>query len=74
MNNSIAEMTVDELKQLVRAAVRDALQELLPDPDAGLELRVDVIDFLRESLAQERQGTLMKISAGQVAADFGLDW
>ena len=74
MNDSVADMTVDELKQLVRAAVRDALQELLPDPDAGLELREDVIDFLRESLAQESQGTLMKIPAGQLAADLGLDW
>ena len=74
MNNSVSDMTVEELKQLVRAAVRDALQDLLPDPDAGLELREDVIDFLRESLAQEAQGTLRKISADQVAADLGLDW
>ena len=74
MNNSVADMTVEELKQLVRAAVRDALQDLLPDPDAGLELRDDVIDSLRESLIQERQGTLTRISAGQLATDLGLDW
>jgi hypothetical protein len=74
MNNSVADMTVDELKRLVHAAVRDALQELLPDPDAGLELREDVIDFLRESLAADRQESMTKITASQVAAELGLDW
>jgi hypothetical protein len=74
MNGTIADLTVDELKQLVRAAVREVLDELLPDPDSGLELRDDVIDQLRESLAQEKQGGLRKIAANQVAEELGLTW
>ena len=74
MSRSIADLTVDELKQLIRAAVWDALQELLPDPDAGLELREDVIDSLRESLAHHHQASANWIPIAQLAAELGLDW
>ena len=74
MSRSIADLTVDELKQLIRAAVWDALQELLPDPDAGLELREDVIDLLRESLAHSRQMDTTAIPIAQLARELGLDW
>ena len=35
----VAEMTVQELKTLIQNTVREVLQEILRDPDAGLELR-----------------------------------
>ena len=35
----VAEMTAIELKTLVQSAVRETLQDILGDPDAGLELR-----------------------------------
>jgi len=74
MSRSIADLTVDELRQLIRAAVWDALQELLPDPDAGLELREDVIDLLRESLEHKRQMDTTMIPFAQLAHELGLDW
>ena len=74
MSDSVADLTVDELKQLVRTAVREALDELLPDPDGGLELRDDVVDALREALSQERHGDLKKLAANQVAKELGLTW
>ncbi len=74
MTGTVAELTVDELKQLVRSAVREALDELLPDPDSGLDLRDDLIDFLRESLAEQREGSLTTVPAEQVAKELGLNW
>ena len=38
-NMPVAEMTVQELKTLIQNTVREVLQEILRDPDAGLELR-----------------------------------
>ena len=38
-NMPVAEMTVQELKTLIQSTVREVLQEILRDPDAGLELR-----------------------------------
>jgi hypothetical protein len=35
----VAEMTVQELESLIQNTVREVLQEILRDPDAGLELR-----------------------------------
>ncbi len=74
MKGTVAELTVDELRQLVRSAVREALDELLPDPDSGLDLRDDLIDYLRESLAEEQKGSLTTVSAEQVAKELGLNW
>jgi hypothetical protein len=74
MPGTVSDLTVDELKQLVRLAVREALDDLLPDPDSGLELRDDVVDSLRDSLAQEAQGHLTRIAADQVASELGLTW
>ena len=37
-NMPVAEMTVQELKTLIQNTVREVLQEVLRDPDAGLEL------------------------------------
>ncbi len=74
MSGTVADLTIDELKQLVRSAVREALDELLPDPDSGLDLRDDVADQLRESLAQEKQGSLKVVAAEQVAKELGLNW
>ena len=38
-NMPVAEMTVQELRTLIQNTVREVLQEILRDPDAGLELR-----------------------------------
>ena len=35
----VAEMTATQLRELIQSAVKETLQEILGDPDAGLELR-----------------------------------
>ena len=42
MAKTVAEMTGEELRELVGAAVEEKIVELLGDPDAGLLLREDV--------------------------------
>lgn len=51
MAKIIAEMTGEELRELVGAAVEQKIVELLGDPDAGLVLRENV----RKRLLHQRQ-------------------
>ena len=48
----IADLTVDEFKDLVRATMMQSFADLLGDPDEGLVLRDDFVDELRRSLAE----------------------
>lgn len=51
MSKIVAEMTGEELRELVGAAVEQKIVELLGDPDAGLVLR----DNVRKRLLRQRQ-------------------
>jgi hypothetical protein len=73
MSARVAELTVDELKQIIKEAVEQKLEEMLGDPDEGLELHEEIKARLRRSLEAERRGT-RGISAQEVAAQLGLEW
>jgi len=73
MSTTVAELTVDELKEIVQEAVEQKLSEMLGDPDEGLELREEIKARLRHSLEAERRGT-RGIPAQEVAAQLGLEW
>ncbi len=60
----IADMTGKEFKTLIR----QTLYELF-DPDEGLELRPEVEEELRQSLASKE-----RIPIEEVAEKLGLDW
>lgn len=60
----IGDMTVGELKTLIRNVVREAI-----DPDYGLELRQDVEKELKES--SQSKG---RIPVEEVAEKLGLKW
>jgi hypothetical protein len=47
---TVAEMTAMQLKTLIQSAVKEALQEMLGDPDIGLELRPEFEDRLRQAM------------------------
>ena len=69
----VKELSVEQLKALIQEAVEEKLQEILGDPDQGLELREDIKDRLRHSLAAvERREEVIPI--GQVAKEIGLEW
>ena len=71
MSTRVAELTVEELKQMIQEAVEQKLSEMLGDPDEGLELREEIKARLRRSLEAERRGA-RGISAQEVTAQRGL--
>jgi len=69
----VKELTVEQLKTLIQEAVEEKLEEMIGDPDSGLELREDVKDRLRASLAAMQQGEML-IPVEEAARQAGLDW
>ena len=52
MTTTVAQMSKDELRELIEASVEQKLLELLGDPDEGLEIRKSVRDrILRQRKA-----------------------
>ncbi|MBW2108304.1 MAG: hypothetical protein JRI36_06530 [Deltaproteobacteria bacterium] len=70
---NVADLTVDELKQLIREVVLQTIREVFNDPDGGLELREDVKRRLQSSLASAATGG-DTVSAQEVASNLGLEW
>ena len=68
----VADLTVDELKNLIQEIVTQTISDLLHDPDEGLELREDVTDKLRRSLAATQTGT-RGTPVAHIAAKLGLE-
>jgi hypothetical protein len=71
--SKVKDLTIEELRELVREAVQQTLFELLGDPDAGLELREEIKQRLRRSFAAEDEGE-PTIPAEEVAKDLGLEY
>lgn len=66
---NISDLTLDELKELVKGIVDDRLRELLGDPDLGLDLGEAVRARLKASLA-----STARITGDEVAEKLGLKW
>ncbi len=63
MEKTVAEMTGEELRELVGAAVEQKIVELLGDPDADLVLRENVRQRLlrqRQAVAKGERGQSLK--------------
>ena len=69
-NVEVSNLTVDELKKLIREEIRHTLTEMLTDPDEGQKLRDEFTNELRRSLADVEAGG-KTISAQEVAAKLG---
>ena len=63
----VADLTVAELRFIIKETVREALHET--DPDAGLELSDEVKAILSQPAAKEG-----RISIQELAASVGLKW
>ena len=57
----VTDMTTDELKKLIREAINEQFKEILFDPDNGLELKEEVEQRLRASLASKERIPLEKV-------------
>ena len=51
MTDTVAQMTKEELRELIEAAVEQKFLELFGDPDEGLDIR----ESLRERLLRQKQ-------------------
>jgi len=56
LGTNVSDLTVDELKLLIRETVEMALAEFLTGPDRGLELRQGMKTALERSLKAVREG------------------
>ena len=69
----VADLSVDEFKDMLREIVTETVVELLGDPDAGLELSEEMKANLQRSIAAVQAGGETS-SAETVAARLGLEW
>ncbi len=65
----LSDLTLEELKELVKGFVDDRLRELLGDPDLGMEMGETIRARLKQSLASSA-----RITGEEVAAQLGLRW
>lgn len=71
--SSVADLTIDEFKNLIKEIVTQTILEIFGDPDEGLELRDEIKDRLRRSLAATPVDYEVR-PAQEVAAKLGLEW
>ncbi len=71
--SNVADLTVDELRNLIKEVVTQTILEMFGDPDEGLELREKIKVRLHRSLAQTQvEGETRPVQ--DVAAKLGLEW
>jgi hypothetical protein len=71
--STIADLTVDEFKSLIKEIVTQTMLEILNDPDEGLELREEIKERLHRSLTVTQTNGETR-SAKEVANRLGLNW
>jgi hypothetical protein len=69
----VADLTIEEFRDLVQEVVIQTLLEILGDPDEGLELRGDFAAELQRSLTAVEAGS-KTVPAQEVAERLGLTW
>ncbi|MCX5999379.1 MAG: hypothetical protein NTU41_07235 [Chloroflexi bacterium] len=66
----VRDLGVEEFKALVQEAVEEKLEEILGDPDQGLELQEALKKRLEHSVSAKSRG----IPAEDVAREMDLEW
>ena len=69
----VKDLTTTELKALIRETVLEVLEDYLPDPDSGLEIRPEVKQQLLASRQRRANGD-RSIPAEEAAKRFGTTW
>ncbi|HEX6383451.1 MAG TPA: hypothetical protein VF177_02165 [Anaerolineae bacterium] len=70
----VADLTVDEFRDLVKEIVEQTMREMIEDPDEGLPLREDMEEALQRSLTAHRSGSLKTVPVQELADKLGLEW
>ena len=72
-HSTVADLTIDEFKKLIREVAIQTLSEMFGNPDEGLELNDEFkLEFQRSLATVETGGKT--IPAREVAARLGLTW
>jgi len=69
MITKVNELTLDQLKALIDERIEKKLEQMLSDPDEGLEVREEIIDKLKAQKSSRKK----RIPMEQVAREFGLN-
>jgi hypothetical protein len=68
MVTKVNELTVDQLKALINELIDEKLDQMINDPDSGLELKEEVIEKLKaQKLSRNKRTTMAAVNA-----EFGL--
>ncbi len=70
--NTVAQMTKDELQEMIEAIIEQKLIELLGDPDEGLPLRKSVRERLlrqKRAVAKGERGELLEDMVQQMGLE-----
>jgi len=67
----VKDMTVEQLRDLIRHTVEQCLEEYFGDPDAGLEVKEEVRHKLLESIKRKQAGE-SSIAPGEVYRKIGM--
>ncbi|MBK9008287.1 MAG: hypothetical protein IPM31_14985 [Anaerolineae bacterium] len=73
LGDKVSDLTIDELRSIIRETVRQTLADILSDPDEGLESQDGIEASLRQSLKAVREGA-STYDAKEVADKLGLNW
>jgi hypothetical protein len=68
----VKDLTTDELKTLIRSTVAETLEDLLPDPDAGMTVRDEFKQELLE-IQERRKNGVRGIPAEEAMKRLGLN-
>jgi hypothetical protein len=71
MKMQVKDMTVEQLRDLIRHTVEQCLEEYFGDPDAGLEIKEEVRQKLLESIKRKQAGE-SSIAPGEVYRKIGM--
>jgi CO dehydrogenase/acetyl-CoA synthase alpha subunit len=66
---NIKDLTVEQFKALIEAIVEAKLEEILGDPDKGLEVREEII----EKLITQRTSKKKRIPMYEIEKELGID-
>jgi phosphoenolpyruvate synthase/pyruvate phosphate dikinase len=69
----VKELSIEQFKALIQEVIEEKFRELLEDTDLGLELKDEVRERLKKSLAAEQCGE-KSIPIDVVASRAGLEW
>jgi hypothetical protein len=71
---TVSELTIEELKSLIREVVEQTISKMMVDPDIGLDLQDNVKEYLQTSMKSFQSGELETLPAKQVAEKLDIEW